>query len=155
VARSVPTSLTAACRGMVYSLVEIAALQGELNSANRTSEEINRMAQNQLVEAAQAMRKMKQHVEVLARTKREYESTINDMAEKLSAAEKANLDTRSRKNFKTRNLIASACLRGWAWAMPRAPRPRPSRRVGCKRQAANRCSPHDRHQLLHECGCRP
>lgn len=55
------------------------------------------MAQNQLVEAAQAMRKMKQHVEQLARTKRDYESTINDMAEKLSAAEKANLDTRSQK----------------------------------------------------------
>ena len=92
-----PTSLSAACRTIVYSLVEVAALQGELNSANRTSEEINRMAQTQLVEAAQAMRKMKQHVEQLARTKRHYEATIKDMSEKLTTAEKANLELRSRK----------------------------------------------------------
>lgn len=122
--RSVPTSLSAACRTIVYSLVEVrlgmhlvhraiaprgsaerllspasqvASLQGELNAANRTSEEINRMAQNQLVEAAQAMRKMKQHVEQLARTKRDYESKINDMSEKLTAAEKTNLEVRNQK----------------------------------------------------------
>eukprot|EP01047_Picozoa_sp_COSAG01_P077542 COSAG01_NODE_14004_length_1509_cov_0.983688_2_plen_217_part_00 len=119
-----PTSLSAACRTIVYSLVEVrlgmhqvpraiasrgsaerllspasqvASLQGELNAANRTSEEINRMAQNQLVEAAQAMRKMKQHVEQLARTKRDYESKINDMSEKLTAAEKTHLEVRNQK----------------------------------------------------------
>lgn len=106
----------------MYSLVEVASLQGELNAANRTSEgaqstqqcyflylpdsfrpfgclctEINRMAQSQLVEAAQAMRKMKQHVEQLAKTKRHYESTIKDMSEKLTRAEKANLELRNRK----------------------------------------------------------
>lgn len=55
------------------------------------------MAQSQLVEAAQAMRKMKQHVEQLAKTKRHYESTIKDMSEKLTRAEKANLELRNRK----------------------------------------------------------
>ena len=55
------------------------------------------MAQTQLVEAAQAMRKMKQHVEQLARTKRHDESTIKDMSEKLTKAEKANLELRNRK----------------------------------------------------------
>jgi hypothetical protein len=97
--RSVPTSLSAACRTIVYSLVEVrlgmhlvhraiaprgsaerllspasqvASLQGELNAANRTSEEI-------------------------ARTKRDYESKINDMSEKLTAAEKTNLEVRNQK----------------------------------------------------------
>ena len=37
-AKDTPTSLSAACRTIVYSLVEVASLQGELNSANRTSE---------------------------------------------------------------------------------------------------------------------
>lgn len=83
-------------------------MQGELNTANRTSEEINRMAQTQLVEAAQAMRKMKQHVEQLARTKRHYEATIKDMSEKLTGAEKANLELRNRKPEPTASDLASA-----------------------------------------------
>jgi hypothetical protein len=36
--KDTPTSLSAACRTIVYSLVEVASLQGELNAANRTSE---------------------------------------------------------------------------------------------------------------------
>lgn len=72
------------------------------------SAEINRMAQTQLVEAAQAMRKMKQHVEQLARTKRHYESTIKDMSEKLTSAEKANLELRSRKPEPTPDDLATA-----------------------------------------------
>ena len=83
-------------------------MQGELNAANRTSEEINRMAQTQLVEAAQAMRKMKQHVEQLARTKRHYEATIRDMSEKLSSAAKANLELRNRKPEATASDLANA-----------------------------------------------
>ena len=66
------------------------------------------MAQSQLVEAAQAMRKMKQHVEQLARTKRHYESTIKDMSEKLTKAEKANLELRNRKPEKSASDLASA-----------------------------------------------
>jgi predicted nucleic acid-binding Zn-ribbon protein len=65
------------------------------------------MAQSQLVEAAQAMRKMKQHVEQLARTKRHYESTIKEMSEKLTKAEKANLELRNRKPEKTASDLAS------------------------------------------------
>jgi hypothetical protein len=68
-----------------------------IHSARLVAVEINRMAQSQLVEAAQAMRKMKQHVEQLAKTKRHYESTIKDMSEKLTRAEKANLELRNRK----------------------------------------------------------
>ena len=37
-AKDTPTSLSAACRTIVYSLVEVASLQGELNAAYRTSE---------------------------------------------------------------------------------------------------------------------
>eukprot|EP01051_Picozoa_sp_SAG22_P022771 SAG22_NODE_5593_length_988_cov_1.070866_1_plen_88_part_10 len=37
-------TLAAACRTIVYKLVDVAALTGELNAANRTTEEINRMA---------------------------------------------------------------------------------------------------------------
>ena len=66
------------------------------------------MAQTQLVEAAQAMRKMKQHVEQLARTKRHYEATIKDMSEKLTGAEKANLELRNRKPEPTASDLASA-----------------------------------------------
>ena len=76
---------------------QVAVLQADLHTAQKSSDEINEMAQSQLGEAAQAMRKMKQHVEQLARTKRDYESTIEDLSDKLSAAEKANLASRQQQ----------------------------------------------------------
>eukprot|EP01052_Picozoa_sp_SAG31_P022805 SAG31_NODE_1835_length_7130_cov_6.218746_2_plen_226_part_00 len=81
------TSLAAACRTIIYKLVDVAALTGELNAANRTVDEINKMAQSQLTDAALAMRRMKTHVEELARSKAAYEQQIEVMGGKLVRAQ--------------------------------------------------------------------
>jgi hypothetical protein len=105
-----PTSLAAACRTIVYTLVDVAALTGELNASHRTTEEINKMAQSQLVEAASAMRKMKSHVENLAQTKREYERQIDTMGIKLAAAQEEAKNLRNMSLGGEKNQVSAAEL---------------------------------------------
>ena len=93
-AMTASSALGAACRTLVYTMVDVACLQGELNLQRRHAKDHTAQNQTQLVNAATALRKMKAQLATVTSEKKAREEEAKKARASLKAAREENATLR-------------------------------------------------------------